>query len=150
MTTVGKNVYSNVLDDIVDKCNNTWHSSIKMKPKDVTDDSLVEHSEESNKKDPKFKAGDHVRISKYKNIFAKGYTPSWSEEIFVVKNIKNTVPWTYVISDLNREEIVGSFYEKELQKTDQKEFRIEKGDNCISNGKVMIIFLTVGLIKMIL
>ena len=121
-----------------------------MKPKDVTDDSLVEHSEESNKKDPKFKTGDHVRISKYKNIFAKGYTPSWSEETFVVKNIKNTVPWTYVISDLNREEIVGSFYEKELQKTDQKEFRIEKGDNCISNGKVMIIFLTVGLIKMIL
>ena len=84
MTTVGKNVYFNVLDDIVDKYNNTYHSSIKMKPKDVTDDSFV-FSEESNKKDPKFKIGDHVRISKYKNIFAKGYTPNWSEEIFFVK-----------------------------------------------------------------
>ena len=69
---------------------------------------------------------DHVRISKYKNIFAKGYTPNWSEEIFIIKKIKNTMPWTYVISDLNGEDIVGSFYEKELQKTNQKEFRIEK------------------------
>ena len=111
MTTVGKNVYFNVLD-IVDKYNNTWHSSIKMKPKDVTNDSFAEYGEESNKKDPKFKVGDHVRISKYKNIFAKGYTSNWSEEIFVVKNIKNTVPWTYVISDLNGEKIVGSFYER--------------------------------------
>ena len=72
-----------------------------------------------------FKVNGHVSISKYKNIFAKGYAPNWSEEIIVVKKIKNTVPWTYVISDLNGEEIVGSFYEKELQKTNQKEFRIE-------------------------
>ena len=77
-------------------------------------------------KNPKFKVGDHVRISKYKNIFAKGCTRNWSEEIFIVKKIKNTVPWTYVISDLNGEEILGSFYEKEPQKTNQKEFRIEK------------------------
>ena len=126
MTTVGKNVYFNVLDDIVKKYNNTWHSSLKMKPKDVTDDSFVEYNEESIKKDPKFKVGDNVRISKYENIFAKGYTPNWNEEIFVVKKIKNAVPWTYVISDLNGENIVGSFYDKELQKTDQKEFRIEK------------------------
>ena len=88
MTTIGKNVYFNVLDHIVDKYNNTYHSSIKMKPKDVTDDSFVEYSEECNKKDPKFKIGDHVRISKYKNIFAKGYTPNWREEIFVVKKNK--------------------------------------------------------------
>ena len=121
-----KNVYFNVLDDIVDKHNNTYHSSIKIKPKDVTDSVFVECSEKSNKKDPKFKIGDNVRISKYKNVFAKGYTPNWSEGIFVVKKIKSTVPWTYVISDLNGEEIVGSFYGKELQKTDQKEFRIEK------------------------
>ena len=80
----------------------------------------------SNKKDPKFKVGDNVRISKYKNIFAKGYTPNWSEEVFVASKIKNTVPWTYVISDLNGEEITGSFCEKELQKTTQKERRIEK------------------------
>ena len=126
MTTVGKNIYFDVLNDIVDKHSNTYHSSIKMKPKDVTDSVFVEYNEEFNKKDPKFKIGDHVRISKYKNIFAKGYTPNWSEEIFVVKNIKNTVPWTYLINDLNGEKIVGSFYEKELQKTDEKEFRIEK------------------------
>ena len=117
MTSVGKNIYFNVLDDIVDKYNNTYNNSIKMKPKAVTDDSFVEYNEESNKKDPKFKVGDRVRISKFKNIFAKGYTPNWSEEIFVVKKIKNTVLWTNVISDLNGEEIVGSFYEKELQNT---------------------------------
>ena len=97
-----------------------------MKPKDVTDDSFVEYNEESNKRDSKFKLGDHVRISKFKNVFAKGYTANWSEEIFVVKKIKNTVPGTYSINELNDEEIMGSFYEKELQKTDQKEFRIEK------------------------
>ena len=95
-----------------------------MKLNDVTDDSLVFNEE--SKTDPKCKEDDHVRISKFKNIFAKGYTPNWSEEIFVVKKIKNTVLWTYNISDLNDEEILGSFYEKELQKTDQKEFRIEK------------------------
>ena len=77
-------------------------------------------------KGPKFKVGDHVRISKYKNIFAKGCAPNWSEEIFIVSKTENTVPWTYVISDLNGEEIARSFYEKELQKTNQKEFIIEK------------------------
>ena len=68
----------------------------------------------------------HIRISKYKNIFAKGYTTNWSEEVFVITKIKNTVQWTYGINDLNGEEIIGSFYEKELQKTNQKEFRVEK------------------------
>ena len=76
-----------------------------MKPINVTSDSYAEYSEDSNKKDPKFIVGDHVRISKYKNIFAKGYTPNWSEEVFVVSKITITVPWTYVISDLNGEEI---------------------------------------------
>ena len=97
-----------------------------MKPIDVTDDSYAEYNEDFNKKDPKFKVGDNVRISKYKNIFAKGYTPNWSEEVFVINKIENTVPWTYVINNLNGEEIIGSFYEKELQKTNQKEFIIEK------------------------
>ena len=92
-----------------------------MKPIDVTSDSYAVYNQDSNEK-----VGDRVRISKYKNIFAKGYTPNWSEEVFVVSKIKNTVPWTYVVSDLNGEEITGSFYEKELQKTNQKEFRIEK------------------------
>ena len=126
MTTISKNVYFHVLEDIVNKYNNTVHRQIKMKPIDVTDDSFVEYNEESSKKDPKFKVGDHVRISKYKSIFAKGYTPNWLEEVFVINKIKNTVPWTYAISDLNDEEIIGSFYEKALQKTNQKEFRIEK------------------------
>ena len=126
MTVISKNVYFDVLDNIVDEYNNTHHKTIKMKPIDVGDDSFVEYNEESNEKDPKFKVGDHVRISKFKNVFAKGHTPNWSEEIFVVKKVKNIVPWTYVISDLNREDIVGSFHEKELQKTNQKEFRIEK------------------------
>ena len=79
-----------------------------------------------NDKNPKFKVGDYVRISKYKNIFARGYMPNWSEEIFIIKKIKNTVPWTYVLNDLNGEEIIGTFYENELQKTNQKEFKIEK------------------------
>ena len=70
-----------------------------------------------NDKDPKFKVGDHVRISKYKNILAKGYTPNRSEKVFVIKKVKNTIPWTYVINDLNGEEITRTFYEKELQKT---------------------------------
>ena len=126
MTAFSKNVYFDVLDDIVDEYNSTYHKTIKMKPIDVKSDSFTEYNEESNEKDPKFKVGDHIRISKFKNVFAKGYTPNWSEEIFVIKKIKNTVPWTYVTSDLNGEEIAGSFYEKELQRTNQKEFRIEK------------------------
>ena len=76
-----------------------------------------------NDKDSKFKVCDHVRISKYKSIFGKEYTPNWSEEIFVIKKIKNKVPGTYVINDLNGEEIIGTFYEKELQKTNQRQFR---------------------------
>ena len=97
-----------------------------MKPIDVKDNTYVDSKKEVNDKDPKFKVGDHVRISKYKNIFAKGYMPNWSEEVFVVSKIKNTVPWIYVINDINGEEIAGTLYEKELQKTNQKEFRIEK------------------------
>ena len=111
-----------------------------MKPIDIKNDSFAEYNEKSNEKDPKFKVGDHVRISKYKNIFAKGYAPNWSDEISVVKKKKNSVPGIYVISDLNGEEIIDSFYKTELQKTNQKEFRIEKvirrkGINYTSNGK---------------
>ena len=126
MTSISKNVYINKLDDIVDEYNNTYHTTIKMKPIDVKDNTYINISKEINNKDPKFKVGDRVRISKYKNIFAKGYIPNCSEEVFVIKKIKNTVPWNYVINDLNGEDIIGIFYEKELQKTSPEEFRIEK------------------------
>ena len=126
MTSISKNVYINKLDDIVDEYNNTYHTTIKMKPVDVKDNTYINTNKEINNKDPKFKVGDHVKMSKYKNIFAKGYTLNWSEEVFVINKVKNTVPWTYVINDLNGEEIIGTFYKKELQKTNQEEFRIEK------------------------
>ena len=83
MTVISKNAYFDVLDDIVNKYNNTVHRTIKMKPIDVTDDSYAEYNKYFNKKDPEFKDGYHVRISKYKSIFAKEYTPNWSEEVFV-------------------------------------------------------------------
>ena len=89
------------------------------------DNTYIGFKKDDNDKDPKFKVGDHVRISRYKYIFAKGYTPNGSEEIFVVSKIENTVPWTYVIKDLNDEEIIGTFYGKEIQKTNKK-IRIEK------------------------
>ena len=106
---VSKNVYFDVLNDIVDKYNNTYHKTIKMKPIDAKSYSHAEQNVDSNAKDPKFKIGDHVKISKYKNILAKGYAPNCSE-VIVINKIKNTVPWTYVISDLNGEEIIGIFY----------------------------------------
>ena len=126
MTAISINVYTDQLDDIVSEFNNTYHRTVKMKPVDVKDNIYINFEKEVNNNDPKFKIGDHVRIFKYKNIFAKGYMPNWSEEVFIISKIKNTVPWTYVINDLNVEEIIGSFYEKELQKSNQKEFRTEK------------------------
>ena len=126
MTSISKNVYIDKLDDIVHKYNNKKHRIIKMKPINVKDNTYIDFGKEVNDDDPKFKVGDHVRISKYKNIFAKGYTPNWSEEVFVITKIRNTVPCTYVIDDLNGEEITGTFYGQELQKIDQQEFRIEK------------------------
>ena len=88
--------------------------------------TYIDFSKEVKDNDPKFKVGDHVRISKYKIMFAKGYAPNWSEEVFLIKEIKDTAPWTYVVNDLNGEETTGTFYEKELQKIDQQELRIEK------------------------
>ena len=113
MTSISKNAYINKLDDIVNEYNNRYHTTIKIKPIDVKDNTYINTSKKNNYKNPKFKVGDRVRISKYKNIFAKSYTPNWSEEVFVIKKVKNTVPWTYVINDLNGEEIIGTFYEKE-------------------------------------
>ena len=102
-----------IIHIIVDEYKNTYHRTIKMKPVDDKDNTYIDFEKEVNDGDPKFKVGDHVRISVYKNIFAKGYTTNWSEEVFVISKIEN-------------KEIIGTFYEKELQKTNQKEFRIEK------------------------
>ena len=120
MTAISRNVYIDKLDDIVNEYNNTYHRTIKMKHVDIKDNIYIDFRKEVNDKDPKFKIGDHVRISKSKNIFAKGYMPNWSEEVFVVSKIKNIAPWTYVINDLNGDEIIGISYEQELQKTNQK------------------------------
>ena len=123
MTSVFKNLYIDKLDDIVGEYNTTYHRTIKVKPVDINDNTYIDFKEEANDKDPKFNVGDHVGIYKYKNIFAKGY----------ISKIKKTVTWTYVINDLNSDDIIGTYYEKEVQKTNQKEFRIEivfkrKGD----------------------
>ena len=127
MAATGKSVYYDVLDDVVNEYNNTKHSTIKMKPKDVKDDTTkssaiarnkrVYIGEYNKKKYARFNVGDRVRISKFKNIFAKGYTPNWSREMFIVLKINDTVPYTYNLKELNDEEIIGSFYDRELQKT---------------------------------
>ena len=116
-TATGKNVYYDALDDIRNEYNNTKHSTIKIKPKDVGYNSKRVYIDEHNQKDSRFKIGDRVRIRKFKNIFAKGYTLNWSREIFIINKISDTVPYTYNLKDLNDEEIIGSFYDRELQKT---------------------------------
>ena len=110
MAAVSNNVYFYALNDILDQYNNAFNKNITMKAINVKSDSYAECNVNFKEKDPKFKKGDHVRISKYKNVFAKDYTPSWSEEVFVISKMKNTVSWTYVINDLKGEEIVGTFY----------------------------------------
>ena len=115
MTATGKNVYYDALDDVVNKHNNTKHSTIKMKPINVKNNKRVD-IDKHNEKYSRFKVGDRVRISKFKNIFPTGYTPDWSKEIFIVNKINDTTPYTYNIKDLNDEEIIGSFYDRELQK----------------------------------
>ena len=131
MTLISKNVHINKLDDIVNEYNYTYHTTIKMKPIDVKDNTYINTSKNNNYKDPKFKVGDPLRISKYKNIFAKVYMPNWSEEIFVIKKVKNTVPWTYVINDLKGGDIIGIFFERELQR------RIKKNSSISSHSAVV-------------
>ena len=108
MTASGKNVYYDVLDDIV----NTKHNTIKMKPKDVKNDNNRLYIDEHNKKSARYNVVDRVTISKFKNIFAKGYTPNWSREIFIVNKTNDAVPYIYNLKDLNDEEIIGSFYKR--------------------------------------
>ena len=123
---MSKKVYIDKLNDIVNKHNNTYRRTIRMKPVDLKSSTYIDSSKEINDKNPKFQVIDIVRISKLKNIFSVAYVPNWSEEVFLIKKVKKIVPCTYVIRDLKGEEIVGTFYEKELQKTNQKEFRVEK------------------------
>ena len=111
MTAANKNVYYDVLDDIVNKYNNTKHSTIKMEPIDVKNNKRV-YIDEHNEKSARFNVGDRVRISKFKNIFAKRYTPNWNTEIFIINKITNTVPYTYNINNLNGQKIIGGFYDK--------------------------------------
>ena len=132
MTAFSKNIYFDVLDDIVNKYNNTVHNTIQIKPIDVISDFYTEYNEDSNETKPKFNIGVHVRISKYKKIFAKGYTQDWSQ-VFIISKIKNTIPWSNVITDSTGEAITGAFYEKELQKTSHEKFRIEKVINRIQD-----------------
>ena len=105
-----------------------------MKHVEVKSNTYIDSSKEIKDKNPKFNIGDTVKISKYKNIFAKGYTPNWSEEVFWLKKVRNTVPWTYVINGLNEKEIVRTFYENKFAKTNQKEFSIEKVIKNKGNG----------------
>ena len=126
VTSISKNVYIDKLDDIIKYYNNKYHTSIKMKPIDVKDNRYINFKKEINNKDPKFKVGDHVRISEYKNIFAKGYMPNWSEEILLIKKIKKTVPWTYVINDLNGEEIIGIFMKMNCKRLIKKNSKQKK------------------------
>ena len=126
-TSLSKNVHIDELDVIVNKYNNTYYSTIKMMTVDVKSSTYIEFGIKNNDKYLKFKVGDHVTILKYENNFAKGYVRNGSEEVFMIKKVKNTVTWTYVIEDPNVEEIIGTLYERELQKKkNQENFRVEK------------------------
>ena len=123
MTSISKIMYIDKLYDIVNKYNNTYLSTVKMNPIDAKSSMYIDFDKKNNKENPKFKVGDNIRISKYKNIFAKGFVPNWSKEMLVICVIH---PWTYIISNLNGEEIARTFYEKWLQKINQEDFTIDK------------------------
>ena len=126
MTSVSKNVYIDKLDDIVNKYNNTYHSTIKMKTVDVKSNTYIDSSKEINDKDPKFKISDFVRISKYKNIFANVFTLNCSEEVFVIKKVKKLCQGHMLLIIFMEKNFFERFTKKNCKKTNQKEFRIEK------------------------
>ena len=136
-------MYTEKLDDIAHKYNNTYHSTIKMNPVDVKSSTYID-----------FKIDDHLRISKYKNIFVKGYTPNWSEQDFVIEKLENTVPWTYFISNLNGGETVGALSKMNCKKQIRKSLELKKKSpekviNYMLNGRATIFYLIVGFIKKI-
>ena len=114
MTSISNNMHANILDDIVDKYNNAFHSTIKVKPVNIISSTYINLDKMNNKEDSQFKVDDHVRISNIKTLFAKSNAPNRSEKV------KSTVLWTQIISDLKGEEMVQTFYSRELQKTNQK------------------------------
>ena len=124
MTSVPKNVYTDILNNIVNKYKNTCCNTDKMNSIDLKSITYIDFGIENNDKNPKFRVADLVRLLKYKNIFAKGYVPNWSERVFVIKKVKNTVAWTYVICDLMVKKMLERFMKK-LQQMNQKEFRFE-------------------------
>ena len=124
MTSISKNVYIHKLDDIVNKYNNTYHSTIKMKPVDVKSSTNIESSKEINYQDPKFKVGDIVRISKYKNIYAKGYVPNWSEEVFGIK--KTLCCGNMFIVILKENKLLERFTKKNCKKEIIKSLALKK------------------------
>ena len=114
MTSVSKNVYIDKSACIINEYKNRHHGTIEMKPNDVKSSNYIDFAVENKDKDLKYEVGNHLRISRYKNIFARGYAANWSVEVFVIKNVKNTVPWTDIIEDLNGEEIVRTFYDRKI------------------------------------
>ena len=137
MTSISKRVYIDKLDDIVKEYINTYHTTTKMKPADVKDNKYFDFEKEVNDKNPKFEVGDHVRISKCKNIFIKGYMPNCLEEIFIIKKIKNTVPWTMLLTILIVKKLLINFMKmnsKTLIKQSSEMERKRKGyDNSINS-----------------
>ena len=147
MTSVSKSVFINKLYVIINKFDNTLHSTIKMKLVYVKSNTYINSSKEINDKNPKFKIGDIVTISKHKNISWKGYVKNWSEEAFVIKKVENIVPWTYVISDLAGN--CWNVLRKRIAKTNEKASRVgkvikRKGDKLYVNCKDTIIHLIAG------
>ena len=120
MASISKDLYVDKLGNEFNRYNNTYHRKIKMKPVDVKFNTYIDSSKEINDKGPKCKIGNIVRISKYKNIFVKGYVPNWSEEEFFITKVKNIVPWAYVINDLKGEKVIEKFYKNKLKKNESK------------------------------
>ena len=125
-TLISKNVYIVKLEDIVYKNNNTYYSATKMNPVDVKSSTSIDSSKEVNNKDSKFKIGDIITISKYINIFAKCYVPNWSQKVFVIKKVKNTVPWTYIIIDFKAKKLFEHFTKKNCKKQIKKSLVLKK------------------------